>query len=45
MSTITFIGGPFDGKQIDESDLCDIRLEAAATALRLAEMSDRGGKQ
>ena len=31
MTTITIHGGPFDGKQIDESDLCDIRLEAAAT--------------
>lgn len=30
MSTITFIGGPFDGKQIDESDLCGLHLDDAA---------------
>lgn len=30
MSTITFIGGPFDGKQIDDSDLCGFHLEDAA---------------
>jgi len=41
MSTITLNGGPFDGKQIDESDLCGLHLEDAATYGIVMTMSSR----
>ena len=31
MSTITLHGGPFDGKQIDDSDLCGFDVDVAET--------------